>query len=217
MHKFAKENTKPFDFFVSKNHVAKVQMMTQKKVFKVHSNPELSVLAVSLPYVGQTISMVLLVPTERFGLAALEKKLSDQKLKHVTNLLVHREGILSIPRIKLEFSLDLIPILQKLGICDVFGSKANLSMISSQQDLFVSGVFHKAFLEVNEEGSEAAAATAVVFRTKSAFASKPIKITCDHPFMFLSVHNPTGSILLMGRFVSPPDVPEQTKPCCAVV
>ena len=219
MHKFAKENTKPFDFFVSKNHVAKVQMMTQKKVFKVHSDCELSVQAVNLPYIGETISMVLLVPTERFGLAALEKKLSDQKLKHLTNLLEQREVILSMPRIKLEFSLDLIPILQELGIHDVFGSKANLSRISSQQDLFVSGVFHKAFLEVNEEGSEAAAATAVVFRGKSAFASKPkpIKITCDHPFMFLIVHNPTGSILFMGRFFLPPDVPEQTKPTCAVV
>ena len=78
-------------------------------------------------------------------------------------------------------------------------------MISSQQDLFVSGVFHKAFLEVNEEGAEAAAATGA--RILDLCASKkpqPIRITCDHPFMFLSVHNPTGSVLFMARCMSPP-------------
>jgi len=203
MNKFDQKNTRLSDFFVNETKVAKVQMMSQEEKFRIGYDQELGVQVVSLPYKGESISMILLVPTERFGLKALESKLCPEKLRSLTSQLSLEKVVLSMPKMKLEFSLNLIPILQKMGICDVFDAgKANLSGISGQQDLFVSGAFHKAFLEVNEEGSEAAAATAVVVMLRSV-PRMPVRITCDHPFLFLIKHNATQSILFMGRFLTP--------------
>jgi len=207
MYKFAEEKTQPFNFYVDENQVSKVQMMTQKKVFGFKIDHELGIQAVCLPYKDKTVSMILLVPIERFGLKLLEENLCFEKMKNLTNVqaYINREVILFLPRMKLEFSLDLIPVLKNLGIHDVFVNQADLSGMSDQHDLYVGGVYHKAFLEVNEKGTEAAAATAVVARSKSAFPSKPkpIRITCDHPFLFLIIHDLSNSILFMGRYVSP--------------
>ena len=203
LNKFDHTMTHLSDFYVDKTHVVKVQMMKQEKKFQIGYDLELGVQVVSLPYKGETVSMILLVPTERFGLKALESKLSPEKLNALTSQLSKEKVVLSMPRMKLDFSLDLIPILQSLGIRDVFDvGKADLSGISGNRDLFVSGVYHKAFLEVNEEGSEAAAATAAVMMLR-CMPAMPVRITCDHPFMFLIKHNPTRSILFMGRFVTP--------------
>ena len=202
LNKFDQKNTRLADFFVDEEKVAKVQMMSQEKKFKIGFDRELGVQVVNLPYKGESISMILLVPTERFGLKALESKLSHEKLLSLTSQFSLEKAVLSLPKMKLEFDLDLVPILIKLGINDVFGDNADLSRISGQQGLYVSGAFHKAFLEVNEEGSEAAAATAVVIALRS-MPAMPVRITCDHPFLFLIKHNPTQSILFMGRFVSP--------------
>ena len=203
LNKFDHTMTHLSDFYIDETHVAKVQMMKQEKKFQIGYDIELGVQVVSLPYKGETVSMILLVPNERFGLKALESRLSPEKLNALTSQLSKEKVVLSMPRMKLEFSLDLIPILQSLGIHDVFdGDKADLSGISGNRDLFVSGVYHKAFLEVNEEGSEAAAATAAVMMLNS-MPAKPVRITCNHPFLFLIKHNPTRSVLFMGRFVTP--------------
>jgi len=207
MNKFIVEHTHLSDFYVDQTYVAKVEMMSQEKKFNFGLDQELGVQVVSLPYKGEDVSMIILVPLERYGLKLLEEKLTYDKLKNLTSKLSKQKVILSMPKMKLEFSINLIPILQSLGIDDVFDvSRANLSGISGQQDLYVSGAFHKAFLEVNEEGSEAAAATALVVGLNSF--SFPIQVTCDHPFMFCIMHNPTQSVLFMGRFVSPQNTQE---------
>ena len=203
LNKFDHTMTHLSDFYVDETHVAKVHMMRQKEKIQIGFDQELDVQVVSLPYKGETVSMILLVPNERFGLKTLESKLSPEKLNALTSQLSKVKVVLSMPKIKLDFSLDLIPILQSLGIRDVFDvDKADLSGISGNRDLFVSGVYHKAFLEVNEEGSEAAAATAAVV-IRSSLPAWSFRITCDHPFLFLIKHNPTRSVLFMGRFVTP--------------
>lgn len=107
-----------------------------------------------------------------------------------------------LPRIKLEESYDLKSTLSSMGMKDAFNqSQADFSGMSAKNDLVLSEVFHKSFLEVNEEGTEAAAATAAVIVRRSA--EKAIIIQADHPFLFLIRHNKTKTILFFGRFCFP--------------
>ena len=203
MNKFNERHTTLSNFYINEKRTDKVQMMSQRKKFRMTFDRDLGVQVVNLPYQGRKVSMVLIVPTERFGLQKLESRLSHEKLQALTAELYEEDVELVLPRMKLEYDMNLIPVLQKLGIREVFDQgKANLQGISGQPDLFVSGAFHKAFLEVNEEGSEAAAATAVVMVRRSV-PSMPVRVVCDHPFMILIKHDPTRSILFMGRFVTP--------------
>ncbi len=106
----------------------------------------------------------------------------------------------SLPRFKMEETYEMVQFLRSMGMEDVFdGQKVNLSGMSPNKDLVVSGIIHKAFVEVNEEGTEAAAATATVGVT----ASRPEIFIADHPFLFFIRHNPSNSILFSGRFCSP--------------
>lgn len=110
---------------------------------------------------------------------------------------------LSLPRFKVEEKYDLPGPLQHMGMVDAFDSqKADFSGMSSTQGLVVSKVLHKSFVEVNEEGTEAAAATGV--RVTVTSSAQIIRVfTCDHPFLFLIKHKVTNSILFFGRMSSP--------------
>ncbi|KAJ1200955.1 hypothetical protein NDU88_004774 [Pleurodeles waltl] len=109
---------------------------------------------------------------------------------------------LLLPKFQLKESYDMREILSSMGMSDAFNQgKADLSGMSNKNDLYLSNVFHKAFVEVNEEGTEAAAATAAVVVLKMAALS--VKFQADHPFLFIIKDNKTGSILFCGRFCSP--------------
>ena len=111
------------------------------------------------------------------------------------------EIIVHLPKFKLEEEYELNDPLAKLGMTDVFcGSKADLSGMNGHGGLFLSTVAHKAFVEVNEEGTEAAAATAGI---ASFCMLREEHFTADHPFLFFIRHNKTNSILFLGRFSSP--------------
>uniref|UniRef100_A0A8D2NK09 Serpin B6 n=1 Tax=Zosterops lateralis melanops TaxID=1220523 RepID=A0A8D2NK09_ZOSLA len=111
------------------------------------------------------------------------------------------EVMLCLPRFKLEEDYDLKPFLRSMGMSDAFDlGKADFSGISSGKELVLSEVVHKSFVEVNEEGTEAAAATGVV---ANCCAMRVVEFTADHPFLFFIRHNKTGSILFCGRFCSP--------------
>ncbi|KAH0617964.1 hypothetical protein JD844_016782 [Phrynosoma platyrhinos] len=114
----------------------------------------------------------------------------------------YNEVYVHLPKFKLEESYDLKSYLTALGLRDIFDSgKANLSGMSGAQDLHVSKIVHKSFVEVNEEGTEAAAATGIMVM----LLSMPVEenFTADHPFIFFIRHNPTNSILFFGKFASP--------------
>lgn len=109
-----------------------------------------------------------------------------------------------LPKFKLEESYDLKSDLAAMGLLDVFVSgKADLSGMSGACDLFLSKIVHKAFVEVNEEGTEAAAATAGIVMFCTAFNREEKFFNADHPFLFFIRHNPTQSILFFGRYASP--------------
>ena len=113
-----------------------------------------------------------------------------------------RQVNLHLPRFKVEESYDLKTTLEALGMVDAFNKeKADFSGMTGTRDLVVSKVLHKSFVEVNEEGTEAAVATGIVFRATSS--GTPDSFRCDHPFLFFIKHNKTNSILFYGRVSSP--------------
>ena len=164
--------------------------------------------ALELPYVGDAdvgdeLSMIVLLPREQDGLAALERQLTAANLARWRGAIRRREVNVWLPRFKLESEFELSTVLTALGMVDAFGGAADFSGMTGGRDLFISYVVHKAFVEVNEKGTEAAAATAVVMG-RSGLPPPPPTFRADHPFLFLIQERRTGSVLFLGRLVAPP-------------
>jgi serpin B len=164
--------------------------------------------AVELSYKGDAFSMVVLLPKKIDGLPELEKSLNAENFKTWIAGLENsweQKVDLYLPKFKLETKYDnLIPTFQRLGVKDAFREgKANFSGIGgSPGSIYVGKIVHKAFVEVNEEGTEAAAATAVQMVPASA-SPPPPEFRADHPFLFLIRHKPTGAVLFVGRLLNP--------------
>jgi serpin B len=158
---------------------------------------------VELPYRGGEFSMLVLLPDRIDGLASLEQSLSVNVLATWRSRLKEVEVELVLPKFRITYTAQLRQFLQALGMRDAFvASKADFAGIDGRTDrLFLGGVIHKAFVDVNEEGTEAAAATATVMM--GGMPPKPPEFRADHPFLFLIQDNRTGSILFLGRVVDP--------------
>lgn len=156
-----------------------------------------------LPYKGDELSMVVMLPQPN-GLAKLEKQLSAERLNQWIGKLKKQKVIVSLPRFRMETEYALKPTLKAMGMPAAFqpGGFTGLSDAPSARELYISAVLHKAFVEVNEEGTEAAAATAVVIRRKSKGPSYPY-FNANRPFIFMIRDNATGSVLFLGRMMNP--------------
>jgi len=177
-----------------------VQMMKLTHDFRYAETDALQVL--ELPYKGDDLSMVILLPKETFGLKQVEETLSEPALSSWLGGLQLIDVEVSLPKFELSFPFRLDEMLKSMGMKDAFSSAADFSAMTGQADLQLDAVLHKAFVSVNETGTEAAAATAVVMMTKSlSFPS--VTFRADHPFLFLIREKTTGSILFMGRMVNP--------------
>uniref|UniRef100_A0A3Q2CJB2 Serpin B6 n=1 Tax=Cyprinodon variegatus TaxID=28743 RepID=A0A3Q2CJB2_CYPVA len=161
-----------------------------------------------MPYRGEEMSMIILLPKDitdnTTGLEQLEEHLTYEKLNKWTHpsKMRRRKISVSLPRFKVEENYDLDKVLSRMGMVDAFDeTKCDFSGMSGNKELFLSKVSHKAFVEVNEEGTEAAAASNAegIYYGFSDSAS----FYADHPFLFFIRHNPTLSILFAGRFCSP--------------
>ena len=186
--------------FFGKDGEGMVQMMAQRSSFRYAECDGLQV--VELPYTGSGVSMLVLLPAERDGLPGLEGLLTRENLADWMAALEETEVELSLPKFELSSAFRLDDTLKTLGMVDAFSHQADFSGMNGLQDLFVSAALHKAFLSVNEEGTEAAAATAVVMTLKSV-PFPAVVFRADHQFVFLIHENRTGSILFMGRFTTP--------------
>jgi serpin B len=156
-----------------------------------------------LPYIGRDLSMVVLLPREIDGLASLEDRLTTETLNRWTTGLQPTEVKLFLPKFKMTFAVRLDETLKALGMVDAFSlNSANFAGMDGTRELYMAAVLHKAFVEVNEEGTEAAAATAVVMTLRSVPTPPPV-FRADHPFLFLIRENSTGSILFLGRVTNP--------------
>ncbi|NWQ82425.1 SPB6 protein, partial [Columbina picui] len=205
---FNKERTAERPFQINKNETKPVQMMFMKDKFNMTYIGDFQTKILELPYVGNELSMIILLPDTiqdgSTGLERLERELTYERLIDWINpeMMDCTEVKVSLPKFKLEEDYDLKPLLRSMGMPDAFDlQKADFSGISAGKELGLSEVVHKAFVEVNEEGTEAAAATAGVMMLRCAMIVPDF--TADHPFLFFIRHNKTSSILFCGRFCSP--------------
>ncbi|XP_025032202.1 serpin B10-like [Python bivittatus] len=206
--KFPKENTMEKPFRLNKIQSKPVQMMMVKNKFPAFYVDTLQVFIVELPYVNNDLSMLILLPEdirdETTGLELLEKELTYERLSIWTSpeMMEELEVEIHLPRIKLEESYKLKSTLSKMGMKDAFDpNQADFSGMSIKNGLVLSEVFHQSFIEVNEKGTEAAAATAAPVEFRSSL--RAVQVKADHPFLFFIRHNQTKSILFFGRFCSP--------------
>jgi serpin B len=157
--------------------------------------------AVELPYDGRELSMVILLP-DRHGFEAFEGSLDVERAQAVIGNLKYQQVALNMPKFEFDSRFSLNQALAAMGMPAAFSGGADFSGMTGEKDLFISDVLHKAFVSVDEDGTEAAAATAVVMKL-SAVAEEPVPVTVDHPFMFLIRDIQTGAILFVGRVVDP--------------
>ncbi|XP_027265087.2 serpin B6-like [Cricetulus griseus] len=197
-----------------KNEEKPVQMMLKESTFKMTYVEERSTTVLLLPYVGNELNMVIMLPDEHIDLRTVrimrplwscEREIEwHLKLIEWTRLdkMDEEKVEVFLPQFKLEENYDMKDVLCKLGMTDAFEDRADFSGMSSKQGLFLSKVVHKSFVEVNEEGTEAAAATAAIFILGSSLSRLPC-FCADHPFLFFIQHVKTNGILFCGRFSSP--------------
>jgi serpin B len=196
---FDKMATRDEDFYLINGQKTKVKMMYQKNTFNYYENDDLQLL--EMPYKGDKVSMVIILPkAEKFE--TVENMMDEKKLQDWLKNAMKTKVEAYIPRFKFTQRFDLSKVLSDMGMEDAFSpGAADFSGINGQKDLYISKVIHKSFVEVNEEGTEAAAATAVVLDTKALIEELVFK--ADHPFIFLIRDKETGSILFMGRVMDP--------------
>jgi serpin B len=200
LKQFEKAATQNATFHVSVGEQVEVPLMVQSCHCRYGEQPGLQI--IELPYKGGELSMVVLLPKEIDGLKELESRLSPGILEPWLSSLTQREVMVYLPRFRMESEFQLEQSLAKLGMGSAFSPDADFSGLDGTRELYLSAAIHKAFVEVNEEGTEAAAATAVVVRAASAAAPPPL-FRADRPFVFMIRHQPTGSILFLGRVVRP--------------
>jgi len=194
---FDKEKTTDAPFTLLDGEQVSVPLMNQAGEFRYTEDSAVQVL--ELPYAGEALSMVVVLPRQHDGLPALEKSLSAKKLADWLSKLRPRTVRVGLPRFKMTSEFKLNEVLQALGLRGAFTGGADFSGMTGSRDLFISAVVHKAFVDVNEEGTEAAAATGVVMLK----GGLPPAFRADHPFLFLIRDVRTGSILFFGRVLNP--------------
>lgn len=201
---FKKDRTKDEDFHLTATDKIKVPMMHRWDEFRYGAVDDIQIL--ELPYGDGSLSMVLLLPKDIDSLADLEAKLTFQNLQRWLESVRHEDEVkVYLPRFKTTAEFMLSGTLQTLGMKSAFDpSTANFSGMTDAEDVFISAVIHKAFVDVNEEGTEAAAATGIAMAGAAFEESKePPVFRADHPFAFMIRDNRNDAILFLGRITNP--------------
>ena len=201
-HPFEKSMTKDEPFHVTGDKTVKAPLMRRWSEYQYFAGKGVQV--VDLPYAGDRISMLVILPAAADGLPAIEKALTEKQLASWVAKLAHKPGEVLMPRFTTTDKFDLGDTLQDMGMKRAFSNDADFSGMSPEQ-IMITRVVHKAFVDTNEEGSVAAAATGVALEPKAAVADPvtPFTFRADHPFLFLIRHERSGSILFLGRVMNP--------------
>ncbi len=197
---FKPERTQDSPFVLLDGQKVNVPTMNQTSKFGYMETNDIWVL--EMPYVNNDLSMVILLPKKVDGIKDLEKELVSDNLAGWLARIHKREVQVFFPRFKMASEFGLAKVLSAMGMPDAFSGKADFSGMTGNRDLFISAVVHKAYVDVNEEGTEAAAATGVTMKLTSIREPLPV-FRADHPFIFLIRDNQTGSILFLGRVTNP--------------
>jgi serpin B len=203
LNPFGESATRKGDFFGAGGAKVGADMMQREGTYSFYEDEDVQVL--DMPYERRDLSLVAVLPRAKDGLGRLEKNLSAAKLEGWLKAKKDYQVDVKFPRFKMTQELDLKKALSALGMPLAFEDAADFSGISTQQRLKIGFVLHKAFIDLNEKGTEAAAATAVGVVTTSLPLAPPQRAVfhADHPFLFVIRDNRTGSILFLGRVVNP--------------
>lgn len=202
MYPFAAGSTTPESFTLLDGSETTADMMKLSGNYLAYAQGE-EYQAVSLPYLSADFSMLLLVPDEG-TFAEFEAALDPESLAAILDQMTSAQVNLQMPKFDFESTVNANDALVALGMDEAFDpDAADFSGITEEQALYITDVLHKATITVDESGTEAAAATAVVMGVKSAMPGDSVSLVIDRPFLLLIRHEPTGTILFMGRVVEP--------------
>jgi len=202
--RFNSNATQVLPFFTAPSQPVNTPLMTQTLKLRSRQFDDFALFA--LPYTSNALSMIILLPKAVDGLAGIERRVEASKLEEWLAAMdgaPEAKAVVFLPRFKLTRRIELAHDLAALGMPSAFGPRADFSGMSARRDLFIDNVVHQAFVDVNEEGTEAAAATAVVMKALAVMANPIPVFRADHPFLFLIRENQTGSILFLGRLADP--------------
>jgi len=192
---FEKDRTQDEPFHLATDKTVTVSMMNRQGHYEYAEAKTFT--ALRLPYAGNELAMIILLPKKVDGLADLEKSLSKATLDKLRQRMKKDEVEVTIPKFTMTCQFELNKTLGDMGMTDAFSEKAaDFSGMMSKKDLFLADVAHKAFIRVDEEGTEATAATSASSEGGSTFEA-------NHPFIFLIRHEKSGAILFMGRLADP--------------
>ena len=203
---FDKEATQKEEFHLSATQWVMAPLMHRTGGYRYYDGGTFQ--ALELPYAGDEISMVVLLPKETEGLPALEQSFASgvagewiRKMEPVDKV------ILTLPRFTMTQQFELSSALSAMGMAQAFSNAVDFSGMTGKPDFTISAAIHKAFIDVNEQGTEAAAATSIVMRATAARMPfpepPPIVFRADHPFLFILLDTRSGSMLFLGRVADP--------------
>ncbi|NVO08838.1 MAG: serpin family protein [Bacteroidales bacterium] len=197
--KFQKERTGDAKFYVTPQKPIKCKMIGLKSKFNYFEDDKVQ--AIEIPYSGNNFSMLIILPQQDQNIDVLIKGINQDYLNSIINGLTEQSISISIPKYKLSTGYQLKKVLSDMGMPQPFSDDADFSKMSSGNNLKISNVFHKAFIEVNEEGTETSAATAVVIAMKSIGIERTF--IANRPYIFLIREKSSGLVLFMGRINDP--------------
>jgi serpin B len=197
MNPFEEDATSNADFHLLDGSTVTVPMMHQTESLGYAAGDGYQ--AVELPYDGHELSMVILLPED---FEAFEGSLTGEQVEKIVAGLEHQQVSLAMPKFEYDYRLGLKSALAALGMPIAFTTDADLSGMDGKRDLYIQDVLHKAFVSVDEAGTEAAAATGVVVGVTSA-PLEPVEVTLDHPFVYFIRDIETGAVLFVGRVANP--------------
>lgn len=200
-HEFSKSQTRPSNFTLSDGRVVKVPTMSMSRTFAYFEDNDVQV--VSLPYTDSRFRMYIVLPKKSLSIGKLCSMLTPENWSNWKQC-YSREGALSLPKFKLEYQIGLKSILAEMGMPTAFSAVADFSKITARKS-FISDVIHKTFVDVNEEGTEAAAVTAIPLAGAGFHEpQKPFSMVVDRPFFFaLESDSPSDALIFAGTVVDP--------------
>ncbi len=201
---FDAKNTYDQQFKLGFNTTTTAKMMHQTAYFNYSETDEIQIL--EMDYLGNDLSMLVILPKDGHNIDNVGSTINMEKLNKWKSNIKYERVAVAFPKFKFEIKYFMKGTLSDMGMPSAFSmADADFSGMTGTRDLFISAVIHQAFVDVNEEGTEAAAATAVVMRTTTAPGKieQPKIFNADHPFIFIIQDKKTGNILFLGRVTDP--------------
>ncbi|UCE98280.1 MAG: serpin family protein [Dehalococcoidia bacterium] len=198
MYPFDEDNTNDGDFTLINGDTVIMPMMNQTELLRYMQGDNYQ--AVELPYDGNELSMLLIMP-DRDSLITFEQSLDNELINNIFSQLTTKQVVLSMPKFEFKSEIGLKEILAEMGMPTAFSDMADFSGMTGGRDLFIGDILHEAFVSVDEAGTEAAAATAVIMKLTAA--EETVTLSLDHPFIFLIRDLKTDTVLFVGKVLNP--------------